>query len=92
MNKPEIGQKIYVGSSFYIGHGEDDFVGGICTINKIENGIGKSANEYYVGIKERQYHSYNYNYLLEHQEEWKEQYGDQIGRPDPDYNDYGERW
>ena len=96
IKKPKIGDKIYVHSSFYISHGSDDFVGGLCTIDGIE--YSKTLPEDHcnycmvrikerpsmVRIKERPSTAYNYLYLLEEQEELKEQFGDQVGYPDTD--------
>lgn len=89
MKKPKIGDKIYVYSSFYISHGEDDFVGGLCTINEIEysdNLPSDHCNYCMVGIEERPGTMYNYKVLLEEQEELKKEFGDQVGYPNPDIN------
>lgn len=85
--KPTVGQKIYVPTSLYVYRGQDDFLGGISTVNKIENSNHLPADHYnytMVGIEERPGVMYNWNYLLENQDKWKDQYGDQIARPDPD--------
>ncbi len=34
--KPNKGDKIYVPSAYYVYRGEDDFEGGLATINKVE--------------------------------------------------------
>ena len=94
MNKPEIGQKIYIPTELYVGHGEDDIKGGIATIQHFKEDL-KCPNEYnriFVKVKEINGPCWNWYYLLEHQEEWKKEYGDQIAHEDPDYTDYGERW
>ncbi|MCK9543452.1 MAG: hypothetical protein M0R03_15635 [Novosphingobium sp.] len=36
LQMPKVGDEIYVGSSYYIDHGEDDFDGGLCKIIKVE--------------------------------------------------------
>src|SRR5688572_19049791 len=49
---PEIGQDIYIRSAYYIDHGEDDFDGGLCKINRIEYNPGcpNLVNRIMVGI------------------------------------------
>jgi len=84
---PEKGQKIYVHSSLYVYRGEDDFAGGIATINKVEFSDFLPEDHYnytMVGIEERPGTMYNWCHLFEEQEKLKEMYGDQIAHPDPD--------
>jgi hypothetical protein len=99
VDQPVIGQKIYVPSSLYVYRGQDDFAGGIATINKIEKSDFLPPDHYnylMVGIAERPGSMYNWRPLLERQEELKKMYGDQIAHPDPDdrpeFNDYNADW
>jgi hypothetical protein len=85
MKNLKVGDKIYIPTSLYIDRGEDDIQGGIATVSRISV-KGTGYNSRFVYLKELpQDTSYNYNYLLEHQEEWKEEYGDQVAHPDPDF-------
>lgn len=87
MKKPKEGDKIYVPTSLYVYRGEDDFEGGLATINKIEysNHLPEDHYNYtMVGIKERPGTMYNWKYLMENQDEWKARYGEQVAHPDPD--------
>jgi hypothetical protein len=91
--KPKLEEKIYLPTSLYIGHGRDDFQGGIATINKIEtsNDLPKDHFNYtMVGVKERPGFMTNWLYILENQKEWAKEYKGQIAHPDPDYNSYDE--
>jgi hypothetical protein len=97
--QPFIGQKIYVHSSLYVYRGEDDFAGGIATINKIEKSNNLPEDHYNylsVGIEGRPGTMYNWRPLLERQEELKKMYGNQIAHADPDdrpeFNDYNADW
>jgi hypothetical protein len=86
---PTKGEKIYVPTAWYIDHGEDDFEGGVATIKDIH--LNKHLPDHHVNymmvsIEERPGTQYNWRNLLEHQEEWKDRYKDQIAHPDPDYN------
>lgn len=85
--KPKIGQTIYVGTSWYIDHGEDDFDGGLCVITRVfeecwDEGKKKQTM---VEVAERPGWVYNYNHLLGSQAKWKKQFGDQKGQKSPDY-------
>jgi len=84
---PKVGEKIYVGTSLYISHGSDDFIGGKCTISKVQysDHLPKDHCNYcMVGIKERPGYMYNYRALLEDQKKLKKEFGNRVGRPDPD--------
>jgi hypothetical protein len=85
--KPVIGQIIYVPSNFYIDRGEDDFVGGLATINKIEYHDFLPVdhiNYCMVGIENRPGHMYNWKILIKQQEELKIRFGNNKSYPDPD--------
>jgi hypothetical protein len=84
---PKIGSKIYVYTSLYIGHGADDFMGGIATVDEITTNKHlppDHSNYYMVTIKERPDTGYNLRYLLENQKKWKKEYGRKKAHPDPD--------
>lgn len=84
---PKVGDKIYVGSSYYLGHGRDDFEGGLATIRAVD--ISETLpidhiNAVMIRINERTGWAYNYKVLLDQQEELKSQFGDQAAFADPD--------
>jgi hypothetical protein len=81
IKRPSEGDKIYIPTSLYLSHGRDDFWGGICIISKIEK---YGNNNFFIKIKENPGASYNYNSLLEQQEELKERYGTSKGEKCPD--------
>ena len=89
MNKqlPIIGQEIYVPTTLFLGRGRDDFEGGKATINKVdvnERLAENHPNRIFVGIKERPTTLYNWNNLVERQDELREFHKDQIAHPVPD--------
>ena len=87
MDKPIIGKKILVPSSYYVYRGEDDFKGGVATIDSIKydkNLPEDHINHIMVGIKERPNTMYNYKVLMEKQDELFEQFGQAVAHPDPD--------
>ena len=84
---PKIGDKIYVQSSHYVYRGEDDFEGGLATINKVEHDkhLPKDHINYcMVGIEGRPSTMYNWRVLTEGQDELKKEYGKQKAHSNPD--------
>lgn len=87
MKLPEKGDKIYIPSSWHISRGSDDVAGGLATISKVivDERLGEDhMNGVMVEFEEVPSTRYNYKVLLEKQEKLKEQFGNQIARPDPD--------
>jgi hypothetical protein len=77
---PKVGQQIYVPTSLYIDHGEDDVIGGRATISLVE----KQDNYVWIHVKELPGRTYNLEYLLERQEDLKKEFGRKKAYPDPD--------
>ena len=86
---PKVGQEIYVRSACSIGHGETDVVGGLATISRVEFHPEQTINQYFVTVKELPGHGYNYDVLMEEQDELKAEFGTNRAYPDPDFHDYG---
>ncbi len=77
--KLEKGQKIYVPTSLYVYRGADDFIGGVATIKDIEYSKVLPEDHYnytMISIEERPNVQYNWNALLEKQDELKERFGE----------------
>lgn len=83
---PKIGDDIYVGSAFYIGHGVDDFQGGLCKVSDVEEGTSAGKPAHFITVEERPTTKYNWKFLAEKQEELKKRFGDIRGYRDPDYD------
>ena len=75
---------VYVPSSLYLTHGDDDFAGGLCRVVRVDNELSPNGIPY-VEVAEDPGALHNWNYVLEQQDERRERYGDRRGRPDPDY-------
>lgn len=82
---PEIGDKIYVNSSFSLSHGSDDFTGGLATVSKVYKSMsGGDPNCIFVDIVEGD-RGYNWTQILsEKQAELKKEYGKNKAHPSPD--------
>lgn len=83
----EKGDKVYIGSSYYIDHGEDDICGGWAIVEAITTNKSLpegSMNRTFVKLEELD-RSYNIKYLEENQEKWAKEYGDKKAYACPDY-------
>ena len=84
IGEPRIGQEIYIPSSRYISHGRDGIAGGLATITEVKE--GGSAGSWFVSVEEVPGKSYNYEILMELQDELKKEFGEQRAHPDPDWS------
>lgn len=87
---PQVGDKIYIDTYLFVTHGIDDFIGGICTISKVEfNDYFKKddAHHYSIEVEEDLGAFYSYHGLLEMQEALKTSFGNNKGHKRPDYRD-----
>ncbi len=82
---PEVGDKIYVNSSYSISHGSDDFTGGLATVSRVYKSMsGGDANCLFVEIAEGN-RSYNWTQILStEQAKLKKKFGKQKAHPSPD--------
>lgn len=87
IKEPKIGDKIYVPSESFLYRGEDDFSGGLATINRIERSdfLPKTDPNYLmVGIEERRATMYNYKTLAKEQNRLKKEYRGRVAHSSPD--------
>jgi hypothetical protein len=80
---PKVGERIYVPTSMYIDHGEDDVLGGLATVTtvRLDPGHGKT----FISVAEHPEHAYNWEYLGPRQAALREEFSDRLAREDPDY-------
>lgn len=87
MTLPEIGDNIYIKSSFYISRGSEDVCGGLATISEVkidENLEEGNVNKVMVGVDEISRVLYNWKTLLEKQEDYEKLYAGRIAHRCPD--------
>jgi hypothetical protein len=77
---PEVGRYVWHPSLLHLTHGVDDFQGGVCMVSAIV----EKPDGVHVGLEELGDWEVSWTYLLEGQDEWRERYGKQPGRADPD--------
>lgn len=85
VSPPKVGQDIYVGTSWYIDHGEDDFNGGLAKVTKVEWDEHANGGDYCVYIAERPGHGYYWSGLAERQAALKKEFKRRRSHPDPDW-------
>jgi uncharacterized protein YjbK len=97
--EPKKGEQIYIPTSICVFRGEDDFIGGLATIDEISYNKNLPENDYnycFVVVKEHPETKYNWNHLLEKQKELKKRFKNKVAHPDPDlrpeFNDENEGW
>ena len=83
---PRVGDRIFVPTAGYIGHGVDDVQGGKATVSLVKDGTSGGRTVPFVSVKELPGRSYNWEVLGAKQEELKGQFGEGQARPDPDYS------
>lgn len=85
MKTPEVGQDIYVESSFHISNGSADVRGGLARVTKVENMNTVEDPRWFVSVAEHPGRSCNWTeHLSKIQDRLKEKFGSERARPDPD--------
>lgn len=84
---PKVDDEIYIPTSLHVYRGADDFIGGLCTINRVETSKHlppDHCNYIMIGVEEDSSSMYNYKGLLKEQSKLKKQFGKKRGHPQPD--------
>jgi hypothetical protein len=89
LSVPVVGQTIYVPTHLYIGHGEDDFIGGQAIVSRVTAGISSGRMVHFVAVVERPGKAFNWEqYLAERQDSLRAQFGERRAYRDPDYTNH----
>lgn len=83
---PKVGDDIYISTVGYLGHGIDDFQGGLCKVIKVAEGTSAGKKTHYVTVAERPSTKYNWKFLAIKQNELKTRFGKNRGHAAPDYS------
>jgi len=86
IRKPKLRESIYVPSKLYVGHGRDDKIGGLAQIIRIRDDEKETINSIMIEVLEHRGTFYNWQILLERQDELKAKFGNTRAYPDPDYH------
>jgi len=84
---PELhqGDVIYIGTEFYLGHGRDDFRGGLAEVREVRPDISKGQPTPFVRVVQQPDTSHNWKLLASEQKELRQRHGKDWAHPDPDH-------
>lgn len=92
----KVGDDVYVSTSLFISHGEDDFHGGLCKVTSVKPGISGGQPALFFTVAERAGWEMNWEIYATYQDHLKARYGEERGYMDPDevsnYEDGGDDW
>jgi hypothetical protein len=83
---------IYVETELYLGHGVDDFRGGLAEVSEIQDGKSKGQPVRYVRVVQQPDTLHNWHYLAAEQKELRARHGKSWAHPDPDHRPEFNRW
>jgi hypothetical protein len=91
---PELrkGDVIYVETELYLGHGRDDFRGGLAEVSEVRQDISKGQPMPFVRVVQQPDTIHNWKLLASEQKELRQQHGKNWAHADPDdrpeFNDW----
>lgn len=82
---PVVGDMVYVPTSLYIDHGEDDVEGGLAQVTRVYEGMsGGDPHTIFIDVAQHP-NGYNWSqFLSKDQAKLMRRFGNQIAYPDPD--------
>ena len=84
---PELnkGDVIYVETELYLGHGRDDFRGGLAEVSEVRQDISKGQPTPFVRVVQQLDTLHNWKLLASEQKELRQRHGKDWAHPDPDH-------
>jgi hypothetical protein len=86
------GDVIYVETELYVGHGVDDFRGGLAEVSEVRQDISKGQPTPFVRVVQQPDTIHNWKLLASEQKELRQRHGKDWAYPDPDdrpeFNDW----
>ena len=91
---PELrpGDVIYVETELYLGHGVDDFRGGLAEVSETQEGKSKGQPVLYVRVVQQPDTLHNWHYLAAEQKKLRAGHGKSWAHPDPDHRPEFNKW
>jgi hypothetical protein len=91
---PELrqGDVIYIGTELYLGHGRDDFRGGLAEVSEARQDISKGQPTPFVRVVQQPDTIHNWKLLASEQKELRQRHGKDWARPDPDHRPEFNDW
>src|SRR5690349_1236511 len=86
------GDVIYIGTELYLGHGRDDFRGGLAEVSEMHLEKSKGQPTPFVRVAQQPDTIHNWKLLASEQKELRQRHGKDWAHPDPDdrpeFNDW----
>ena len=84
---PELrpGDVIYIGTELYLGHGRDDFRGGLAEVIEVRPDISKGKPTPFIRVAQQLDTLHNWTLLASEQKELRQKHGKSWAHPDPDH-------
>jgi len=86
------GDVIYIGTELYLGHGRDDFRGGLAEVSEVRQDVSKGQPTPFVRVVQQPDTLHNWKLLASEQKELRQRHGKSWAHPDPDnraeFNDW----
>jgi hypothetical protein len=84
---PELpnGDVIYIGTELYLGHGRDDFRGGLAEVIEVRQEKSKGQATPFVRVLQQPDTIHNWKLLAAEQKELRQRHGKDWAHPDPDH-------
>lgn len=86
------GDVIYIGTQLYLGHGRDDFRGGLAEVKEVRQNMSKGQQTPFVRVVQQMDTIHNWKLLASEQKELRHRHGKSWAHPDPDdrpeFNDW----
>ena len=79
------GDVIYIGTELYLGHGRDDFRGGLAEVSEMRMEKSKGQPTPFVRVVQQPDTIHNWKLLASEQKELRQKHGKSWAHPDPDY-------
>ena len=89
---PQLGDIIYINSSLFIAHGEDDVTGGLATVIEVEERPYQGRMVAFVRVEEDPESWYNWEHLEPQQEELENYFGESWAYAEPDFYPEFHHW
>jgi hypothetical protein len=87
-----IGDVIYIETELYLGHGVDDFRGGLAEVSKLQEGKSKGRPVLYIRVVQQPDTLHNWHYLAAEQTKLRAGHGKRWAHPDPDHRPEFNKW
>src|SRR5579864_3064242 len=86
------GDVFYIGTELYLGHGRDDFRGGLAEVSEVRQDVSKGQPTPFVRVLQQPDTIHNWKLLASEQKELRQRHGKEWAHPDPDYREEFNDW